>query len=135
MEKKVLIIEDDESIRECMRFILKNNGFIGFEAENGAEGVERFSKQNFDLVITDMVMPVMDGLKFIEIIRRIAPKTPIVAISGAMSFKNLSTEAEKCGADAVIQKPFTEIEFLRTIRGCLKKRRYDGLLEMDFIII
>jgi YesN/AraC family two-component response regulator len=121
MEKKVLIIEDEESIREYMRFILENNGFIGFEAENGAEGVACFSKQNFDLVITDMVMPEMDGLKFIETIRRIAPQTAVVAISGAMSFKNLATEAGKCGADAVIQKPFTEIEFIKTICGCLKK--------------
>jgi two-component system, OmpR family, alkaline phosphatase synthesis response regulator PhoP len=121
MNKKVLVIEDEESIREYMVFILENDGFIVSEAKNGIEGLERFSQQDFDLVITDMVMPGMNGLKIMELIRKIVPEAAVIAISGAMSYSDLLSGAGKYGADAVVQKPFTELEILKTVRSCLNK--------------
>jgi|WetSurMetagenome_2_1015567.scaffolds.fasta_scaffold142838_1 CheY-like chemotaxis protein len=122
MKKKVLVIEDEESIREYMCFILGNNGFKVVEAKNGAEGMDQFSKDGFDLVVTDMVMPGHDGNETMQAIRKIDPNVVVVAISGAMSYRELLTGAGKSGADAVVQKPFTEIEFLKTIHRAVSKK-------------
>ncbi len=121
MKKKVLVIEDEESIREYMCFILENNGFKVVEAKNGTEGLEQFSKNDFDLVVTDMIMPEHDGTEITLAIRKEDPDVVVVAISGAMSYRELLTGAGKSGADAVVQKPFTEIEFLKTINRSMSK--------------
>jgi two-component system response regulator AtoC len=121
MKKRVLVIEDEESIREYMCFILKNGGFSVFEAKNGTEGLDYFSKNGFDLVVTDMVMPDKDGHEIMKSIRSLNPKIPMVAISGALSYKELLIGAGRSGADAVIQKPFTESEFLDAIKRCKVK--------------
>jgi CheY-like chemotaxis protein len=116
MKKKALIIEDEESIREYMCFILENIGFTVVEAKNGKEGLEQFSKGGFSLVVTDMVMPGHGGSEILKEIRRTDPNMPVVAISGAMSYRDLLTGAGRNGADAVVQKPFTENEFIKVIR-------------------
>jgi DNA-binding NtrC family response regulator len=121
MNKKVLVIEDEESIREYMCYILENNGFQVVEAENGTEGLKHFPGKGIDLVITDMVMPDHGGGEIMAAIREADPEVPVIAVSGAMSFNELVTDAGKGGAEAVLQKPFTEQEFLKTIRRCMKK--------------
>jgi DNA-binding response OmpR family regulator len=123
MKKNVLVIEDEESIREYMCYILQKNGYHVDEAKNGAEGLEHFTRGKVDLVVTDMVMPGKDGGEIMRTIRKVDPAVAMVAVSGAMSFTELvaGAAAGKGGADEVIQKPFTENEFLKTIRRCLKK--------------
>jgi DNA-binding response OmpR family regulator len=121
MKKKILLIEDEESIREYMSFLLQNNGFQVIEAKNGAEGMTFFSKEKFDLVVTDIVMPEKDGMEIMQAVREIDPKTIMLAVSGAMSYRDLLAGAGKSGADEVIQKPFTENEFLKIVNCCLNR--------------
>ena len=121
MKKNVLVIEDEESIREYMCYILQKNGYHVDDAKNGTEGLEHFTRGKVDLVITDMVMPDKDGGEIMQTIRKVDPAVAVIAVSGAMSFTELVAEAGRDGADEVIQKPFTENEFLKTIRRCLKK--------------
>jgi two-component system nitrogen regulation response regulator NtrX len=124
--KQILIIEDEESIREYICFILNNHGFKTVEAKNGDEGLKRFREQSFDLIMTDMVMPDKDGKEIMEIIRKTDPNVAVMAISGAMSYKELLSGAGKVGADAVVQKPFTENELVKTVRACLAKSANGG---------
>jgi DNA-binding response OmpR family regulator len=121
MNGKILVIEDEESIREYMCYLLTNNGFSVVEAENGEDGLDLFSKQPFDLVVTDMTLPLKNGSEIMNAIRKINKKIAIVAVSGTMSAKALLKDAGEGGADAIIQKPFTEKEFLTTIEHCFEK--------------
>jgi CheY-like chemotaxis protein len=123
MKKTVLVIEDEESIREYMCFLLEKNGYGVVEAKNGAEGLEHFSRNKVDLVVTDMIMPGGDGTEIMNAMRNAASTVPVIAVSGAMSFKDLVAGAGKGGADAVIQKPFTENDFIKTIRECVEIKR------------
>jgi DNA-binding response OmpR family regulator len=121
MKKKVLIIEDEEIIREYICYILENNGFEVLQAKNGVEGLDCFSKKDIDLVITDIFMPEMDGGAIMRILHAVGERVRVIAISGAMSYNNLAAEAKKNGADDVIQKPFTEQELLGVINRCMAK--------------
>jgi DNA-binding NtrC family response regulator len=121
MKKKALVIEDEESIREYMSYILRNNGFQVVEAKNRTEGLQYFSGAHIDLVLTDMVMPDGGGGEIMAAIRGANPAVPVIAVSGAMSYNELVAGAGKGGADATIQKPFTESELMNTIRRCMKK--------------
>jgi DNA-binding response OmpR family regulator len=123
MNKTILVIEDEESIREYMCYLLEKNGYRVVEAKNGVEGLEHFSRKNVDLVVTDMIMPGGDGSEIMAAMRKAASTVPVIAVSGAMSFKDLVVGAGKGGADAVIQKPFTESDFLKTIRECMEIKR------------
>jgi DNA-binding response OmpR family regulator len=123
MNGKILVIEDEESIREYMCYLLTNSGFSAVEAANGEDGLTLFSKQRFDLVVTDMALPLKNGIEIMTAIREVDAKVAIVAISGIMSAKDLLKDASKGGADAIIQKPFTEKEFTRVVSHCIEKSR------------
>lgn len=80
--QRILIIDDEEAARDILRLILESEGYHVVEAKNGQEGVELFQRQPFDLVVTDLVMPVKDGLKTIIELRQTDPGIPVLAISG-----------------------------------------------------
>ena len=81
-KKRVLIIDDEPSSRELLRNILESIKCEVVEAKNGQEGLDLFHQNPCDLVITDMVMPVKDGLQTILELRNEYPKLPVIAISG-----------------------------------------------------
>jgi two-component system response regulator RegX3 len=109
MKKTALVIEDEESIREYMCWLLQDIGFQTVEADNGTDGLKQFAKGKFDLIITDMVMAGHSGDEIVKTIRKADPAVPLIAVSGALSHKDLVVGAGT-GTDAVIQKPFTEDE-------------------------
>ena len=80
--QRILIIDDEEAARDILMLILESEGYHVVEAKNGQEGVELFQRQPFDLVVTDLVMPVKDGLKTIIELRQTDPGIPVLAISG-----------------------------------------------------
>lgn len=81
-EKRILIIDDEPTALELLRRIVAAAGYETVLASNGQEGVERFHEKPCDLVITDMVMPVKDGLQTILDLRADVPDLPVIAISG-----------------------------------------------------
>ena len=80
--KRILVIDDEPTALDLLRRILEMNGYKVLLAANGLEGVELFRHHPCDLVITDMVMPVKDGLQTILDLRSYAPELPVIAISG-----------------------------------------------------
>ena len=80
--KRILVIDDEPSALDVLRRILEGEGYEVQVAANGLDGVALFRQQPCDLVITDMVMPVKDGLQTILELREEAPDLPIIAISG-----------------------------------------------------
>jgi len=105
----VLIVEDDNELREMLKISLLRRNFTVLEAQNGKEAISHFKPSVTDLVVTDLIMPEEDGLKVILKLRELKPSLKIIAISGGGkagpgSYLNL---AKALGADAVYSKPFS----------------------------
>src|SRR5438477_11673624 len=78
----VLVVDDEPGFRNLLQWELENRGMNVETAENGAEGVERASKTKFDVIITDITMPEMDGLKLLEQVKKIDPQTEVIVATG-----------------------------------------------------
>jgi CheY-like chemotaxis protein len=86
---RILVIDDDASLRGLVRSVLEGQGYEVVEATNGAEGLACYGVAPADVVITDMQMPVMDGLQVILALRRTCAPAPIIAISGGVNTLDL----------------------------------------------
>lgn len=108
----ILVIDDDEAIRESLTLLLQLRGFEVTTASNGVDGVAQFNTQHSAIVLTDMMMPGGEGRDVIPQIRRIAPGTRIIAMSGSASSGEggLLDRAAELGADACLRKPFEPTE-------------------------
>jgi CheY-like chemotaxis protein len=117
----ILIIDDDKSIRKLLRGIVEPKGHQVVEAESGRCGIEAFSAQPIDLVMTDIVMPDMDGNQTIIHLRKLNPKVRIIAISGGGRARNLTPLqlAKQFGADRILEKPFRREDVVRTVEEVL----------------
>lgn len=116
--KRILVVDDEEQIREILTHMLEEEGYAVHTAENGEEGLTLAGKYAFDLVVTDMIMPVKDGLKFIMELRRDYPDLPILAISGggAIKAERYLTMAGYLGDIATLEKPFKQGVLLELVR-------------------
>src|SRR5262245_40394059 len=101
---EVLVIEDDSTSSDLIRRILGAEGHSVSFAENGAVGLQKLAQARVDIVLTDLLMPVLEGLETIREIRRLQPDVKIIAISGVYS--DYLEAASKLGANAVFRKPF-----------------------------
>lgn len=118
MERKhVLVVDDNHHITRLLRENLEDCGYAVDVACNGSEAVERFvCGYSPALVITDMVMPKMQGAEAIEAIRSMCPKVKVLAISGGGGkVGDVLAKAKDAGSDAVMAKPFDMGEFERTV--------------------
>lgn len=84
---RILVVDDEEQIRSMLTQMLENEGFAVDTAENGEVGMDLITRHDYDLVITDMIMPVKDGLKLIMEMLREYPDLPVLAISGGGAIK------------------------------------------------
>ena len=129
---RILVIDDDPSMRKILRRLLEFDNFEVVEAENGKIGLELEANIPIDLVITDILMPEVDGLEVIIALKKKNPKLKLIAISGAGFFseQDYLTWAAKLGADCTFAKPFNLREFLAVIYDLLgKKQGLDTPLE------
>src|SRR5437868_3583695 len=78
----VLVIDDDPQYRRMVRAMLESSGHDVRSANDGNDGIESFTERRPDLVITDMIMPELDGIETIRVLRDLDPSVPIIAISG-----------------------------------------------------
>ncbi len=106
--KRILVVDDEAQIRTMLTQMLEQEGYEVHTAENGEEGLTLVGRYAFDLVITDMIMPVKDGLKFIMELVRDYPDLKILAISGggAIKAERYLTMAGYLGKIATLEKPF-----------------------------
>ena len=136
MQKTILIVEDDSNIRELLRLYLEQEGYKIEAAQDGQEGLRAFKRIHPDLVLLDLMMPVMDGTQVIKEIRAVS-KTPVIMLT-AKSDTFDKVAGLDLGADDYITKPFETRELIARIRAVL--RRYGEneapkKLEFDNLII
>lgn len=119
--KRVLLVDDDEIIREVLSVVLTKNGYQVATAGNGKEGLESLSSAFYDHIITDIDMPVMDGLSFLKELKLREVDAIITVISGHSELENVS-QAFKLGATDFLAKPFqSDEEVLLTLRQAEEK--------------
>lgn len=116
-KQTVLVVDDDESMRTLLRRMLERRGFTVVTAINGQDGMERFLEQPVDVVVTDMMMPVLDGAELIRALRGKWPQVRIVAISG-VEYPYLRM-ALGCGAKATLRKPVESAQLVETLNRVL----------------
>jgi DNA-binding response OmpR family regulator len=117
---RILVIDDNEEIRDIVAEMLMGAGYEVVQACNGKEGVRLFREEPFDLVISDLLMPDGDGLEVIMELRKDFTKAKIITLSGGNSYGYSSLETSKVlGALRTIKKPFSEAELLETVRDVL----------------
>ena len=121
--KTVLVVEDQRLVREFLREILEKEGYRVLTAQNGREGVQVTFAEAPDVVLTDLMMPHMDGLTYIRHVRSqlSAASLPIVVVSSHSTEKKI-VEAFDAGATDYLIKPFRSPELLARIRVALKQR-------------
>ncbi|NRY63396.1 response regulator transcription factor [Clostridium beijerinckii] len=123
MRKSILIVEDELRIRFLLRDYLMKEDFNVFEASNGEEGLFVFSTQKIDLVLLDIMMPVMDGLTMLEKLREVST-VPVVLLT-AKGEEEDKLQGYDYGADDYITKPFSPKVLIAKVKALLKRTRED----------
>ncbi len=122
---KVMIVDDEESVRRVFREALTKGGYHIIEAENGKEAVDMASEEPPDVVIMDLVMPVMNGVEATKRLRKLpeCERIPIIAVT-AFKLSELVLPEEEAGLwDAVILKPVELDTLYRAVDGLLAEHR------------
>ncbi len=114
----LLIIDDEKAIRNVLKDILSNEGYVIEEAADGEEGLKKFKAGNFDTVLCDIKMPKLDGIEFLQKAKEVHPDVPIIIISGHGNIET-AVDAVKKGAFDYIAKPPDLNRLLITIRNAL----------------
>lgn len=116
---KILIVEDDEQLREMLKQVLERENYEVVGSNNGEEAIRILRQTPVDLLITDIIMPQKDGTRLIMEIRRDFPDLQIIAISGGARYidpQNPLHIAKKLGAQFTFTKPFKLEELLLAVR-------------------
>jgi two-component system KDP operon response regulator KdpE len=138
---KLLIVDDEESIRDSLKRRAVRAGFEAVTAANGIEGLRLFHNEHPDLVILDIVMPEMDGITVCKRIREVA-ETPIMMLSAQAISEDEIVEGLNAGADEYLIKPIRGREFVARVQALLRRAQMnaseatanynDGYLSIDF---
>jgi CheY-like chemotaxis protein len=109
----VLVVEDEEPVRNLLRIALEFAGYGVIEACNGLEGLTIYHQKDIGLILTDLEMPVMDGLTMLSTLRGMDVHIPVIVLSGCG--QEMLDSARACGVQRVFQKPFCIKDLLNTV--------------------
>jgi DNA-binding NtrC family response regulator len=128
---RILVIDDEQYIRTALREVLEREGFEVSAAADGKKGLELLENEGADLVITDIIMPGIDGVATLERIKKAYPDLPVIVISGggnvapmeyepgAISTSAYLASAAKAGASCTLTKPFNRQELVSAVTNLL----------------
>lgn len=122
MSVHILLADDDPILREIAGEYLQQVGFKVTLVEDGEQALDAVKAWRFDLIVTDMVMPNLDGIELIKAIRSFAPEIPIIGISAGVAGENADLvlrAAKAVGAVSVLMKPLTRSAFLAEVAAAL----------------
>lgn len=128
---KILLAEDEKNLRNVLTSTLGKEGYFVTPTENGQIAFDKFCEEKFDLVITDVMMPVMDGNELTAKIRAIMPDTPILMLTALETIDD-KERGFGAGADDYLTKPFALKELLLRIKALL--RRYGEVCENKIVL-
>jgi DNA-binding response OmpR family regulator len=118
MSKKILVVDDESSIREALSKVLQAEDYEVVTVENGQEAIERIKSEKINLLLLDLGLPVKDGWDTVIWLAQVNPLLPVIIITGRWNQREL---AEKMGADALMDKPLDVPRLLQTIRKLINE--------------
>jgi len=127
VSKKILVVDDDEAIREVMKLGLVKLGYDPAFAENGKEALEILTKENFPVILMDIRMPGIDGIELCMRIKDRSPETVIYAFSGLVTEVDFD-QLEKMGFDGLLCRPVPFKVLKKAIEGAFDKINNRGTL-------
>lgn len=132
----VLVVDDDPALRTAVSRALRLEGFGVWEAENGAEAIDRLLVADIDVVVLDQMMPVLDGVGVCRHLRSVGDQTPVLMLTArdAVSDRVRGLDA---GADDYLLKPFALEELLARVRALLRRQQNSSVdrIEVDDLVI
>jgi DNA-binding NtrC family response regulator len=123
--KSILLVEDDDAVRQILARGLHLAGYEVAGAANGRDAIAQLDRRAFDLVITDLLMPGVDGLELLQDLLKRQPRPAVIAMSGGGKFVHAEQGldlAMKLGASAPLVKPFTMQQLLETVKNLSRSR-------------
>lgn len=133
---RILVVDDDKSIRKTLAAILEEEGYTVDTAENAKEAIEKSNTQFYNLALVDIRLPDMEGTKLLAAMKETTPKMVKIIVTGYPSLHN-AVEAVNNGADAYVFKPVDIEKLLKTIKEHLEKqqeaKRYSQQKVAEFI--
>jgi two-component system, sensor histidine kinase and response regulator len=121
MSKRILVVEDEKDIRDSLKTILELNDYEVETAENGQIGLKKVIDRKPDLILCDVMMPVLDGFGLLEQLRSKSIETPLIFLTAKAQYNDLRT-GMNLGADDYIFKPFKSAELLQSIERRLERK-------------
>lgn len=121
MQRKILIVDDDNEIRELLEFDLAQSGYVVDTASNGMEGLNKALNNYYDIVLLDVMMPKMNGYDVCKNIRKTKPDLPVLLLTAKGTIDD-KTQGFDCGADDYLVKPFDIQEVLLRVRALLRRK-------------
>lgn len=119
---QILIIDDEEAMRDSMSLVLKKEGYAVRQAAEGKDGLSLFNQETFHVVFLDLKLPGMKGMQVLSRIKEVSPETPVVMITGYGSIES-AVEAIKLGAFDYMAKPFTPEELRIIAKKAIESRK------------
>jgi len=119
---RILIVDDDADVRESLKAILSDEGYLVDAAANGAEAISKTESAVYNVALIDIRLPDMEGTELLTKIRETVPKTRKIIVTGYPTMEN-AIKALNRGADAYVLKPFDAKAVLKTIEKQLHKQR------------
>ena len=123
-QKRILIVDDDDEIRELLEFDVRSSGYFVDSAKDGLEGLNKALNNTYDLILLDVMMPKMNGFDVCKNIRSAKLSIPILMLTAKGTIED-KTSGFDCGADDYLVKPFDVQEVLLRIRVLLKRNSID----------
>jgi DNA-binding NtrC family response regulator len=119
MSRRILVVDDESSIREAFNKVLRAEDYEVVSAENGVEAIEKFNSEHIDLVLLDLGLPGVGGWDTLSWLAEADLLLPVIIITGQNNQREL---AEKMGADAIMEKPLDVPRMLQTIRELMNEQ-------------
>ena len=119
--KKILIVDDDPALRESVAVLLESEGYKVSQAADGREGLEKALKGQFDLVVLDLVMPMLGGLDVCRKMREGGVQTPVIILTGEKKEEVDKVVGLELGADDYVVKPFGTSELVARVHAVLRR--------------
>lgn len=118
---RILVVDDDPESRIILMRFLSLSNYEVETVESGREAIEQLKSSEFNLVLTDMVMPEVDGLELLNIVKSYYPHVPVIMVTGRASIECKNEALEK-GAEGVLLKPYTKDQLLNIVNESLAKK-------------
>lgn len=128
-EYKILLVDDDPSIIEAIGHSIESQGYQVVTVDSGASAIEKVSKSDYDLVITDLVMDETDGIEVLKKTKQLKPETMVIMLTGFGDMES-AIDALRLGADDYLLKPCEDEEIYLRVKRCLEKLEFKRKIKL-----